>query len=45
MRKPKAPKILDAIADVVLRYRPKAKSAPAKRRTRRANKAKKAADG
>jgi hypothetical protein len=31
----KAPKVLDAIADVVLRYRPKAKSLPAKRRKRR----------
>jgi hypothetical protein len=34
MKKPKAPKILDAIADVVLRYRPKAKSKPAKKRQR-----------
>jgi hypothetical protein len=34
----KAPKILDAIADVVLRYRPKAKSKPARRRKRRAKK-------
>jgi hypothetical protein len=40
MKKPKAPKILDAIADVVLRYRPKAKSKPAKKRQRRARKVK-----
>ncbi len=32
----KAPKVLDAIAHVVLRYRPKAKSKPAKKRQRRA---------
>ena len=38
MRKPNTPKVLDAIADVVLRYRPKAKSKPAKRRKRRATK-------
>ena len=30
MKKP--PKVLDAIADVVLRYRPKPKSEPAKKR-------------
>ena len=35
---PSAPKILDAIADRVLRYRPKPKSKPAKRRKRRAAK-------
>jgi hypothetical protein len=35
MKTPKPPKVLDAIADVVLRYKPKAKSAPAKRRKRR----------
>ena len=35
----KTPAALDAIADKVLRYRPKAKSAPAKRRKRRAAKA------
>ncbi len=29
MTKPKVPKALDAIADVVLRYRPKPKSEPA----------------
>ena len=34
----KAPKALDAIADVVLAYRPKAKSKPARRRKRRATK-------
>jgi hypothetical protein len=32
------PKILDAVADRVLRYRPKPKSKPAKRRKRRAAK-------
>ena len=36
MKKP--PKALDAIADLVLAYRPKAKSKPARRRKRRANK-------
>lgn len=34
----KTPKALDAIADVVLRYRPKPKSKPARRRKRRKNK-------
>jgi hypothetical protein len=34
----KAPKILDAIADVVLRYRPKPKSEAAKSRKRKAAK-------
>jgi len=34
----KAPAILDAVADKVLRYRPKAKSKPARRRKRRAAK-------
>ena len=38
MTKHKAPKALDAIVDVVLAYRPKAKSKPARRRKRRANK-------
>jgi hypothetical protein len=32
------PKILNAIADVVLRYRPKPKSAPAKKRQRKRRK-------
>lgn len=32
------PKVLDAIADVVLAYKPKPKSAPAKKRKRRAAK-------
>jgi len=40
----KTPKVLDAIADKVLRYRPKAKSKPAKRRKRRAAKMRKADD-
>ena len=31
----KTPKVLDAIADKVLRYRPKPKSKPARRRKRR----------
>ena len=38
----KAPKVLDAIADVVLRYRPKAQSKPAKKRQRRRKKLQKA---
>ena len=37
----KTPKALDDIADAVLRYRPKPKSAPAKKRKRRATKARK----
>lgn len=37
MRKP--PKVLDAIADVVLAHKPKPKSKGAKRRKRRAKKA------
>jgi len=37
----KPPKILDAIADVVLRYRPKPKSDAAKKRKRKARKAQK----
>ena len=35
---PKTPKVLDAIADAVLGYRPKPKSNPAKKRRRRAAK-------
>jgi hypothetical protein len=35
MTKPKEQKALDAIADTVLRYRPKAKSKPAVQRKRR----------
>ena len=42
-KRAKPPKALDAIADVVLRYRPKPKSKPAKRRKRRATKLQKAA--
>jgi len=38
MTKPKVPRQLDAVVDVVLAYRPKAKSKPAKRRKRRAKK-------
>ena len=38
----KAPKSLDAIADVVLAYRPKPKTKPARRRKRRASKIAKA---
>jgi hypothetical protein len=34
MTKPKPPKELDAIADVVLAYRPKPKTKPAKKRRR-----------
>jgi hypothetical protein len=36
--KTKPPKALDAIVDIVLAYRPKAKSKPARRRKRRAAK-------
>jgi hypothetical protein len=39
---PKTPKVLDAIADVVLAHRPKPKSASAKKRKRRAAKIAKA---
>jgi hypothetical protein len=39
---PKPSEVLDKIADVVLAYRPKPKSKPAKKRTRRAAKAQKA---
>lgn len=35
MTKPKVPKALDAIADTVLAYRPKARSEPARQRKRR----------
>jgi len=35
MKKPKPPKSLDAITDLVLAYRPKPKSKPAKKRKRR----------
>jgi hypothetical protein len=38
MSKPQPPKELDAIADVVLAYRPKPKSKPGKKRKRRAAK-------
>lgn len=34
----KPPKILDKVADVVLAYRPKPKSKPARKRSRRRNK-------
>lgn len=40
MTKPKTPKALDTIADVVLAYRPKAKSKPAVQRKRRATRMK-----
>ena len=36
MTKPKTPKALDAVADIVLAYRPTAKSKPAVQRKRRA---------
>jgi hypothetical protein len=42
MTKPKVPKQLDAIVDVVLAYRPKGESKPARRRKRRAAKIAKA---
>jgi hypothetical protein len=35
MTKPKTPKALDAIADVVLKYRPTSRSEPARQRKRR----------
>jgi hypothetical protein len=38
---PKLPKALEKLADVVLAYRPKPKSEPAKKRKRRAAKARK----
>jgi hypothetical protein len=38
MSDPRIPKELDAIADVVLSYRPKPKSKPGKKRKRRAAK-------
>jgi hypothetical protein len=38
MNAPKPPKELDAIADVVLAYRPKPKSKPGKRRKKTAKK-------
>lgn len=38
MTKRKTPKALDAMTDLVLAYRPKAKSKPARRRKREANK-------
>jgi len=42
----KTPKILDAMTDKVLRYRPKPKSQPAKKRQRKRRKIEKAkADG
>lgn len=41
MKKPKPPKVLDAIADVVLRYRPKPKTTSARQRKRRAAKVQK----
>lgn len=42
MTKPKVPKQLDVVTDIVLAYRPTAKSKPARRRKRRANKLAKA---
>ncbi len=45
MKKPKPPKALDVITDLVLAYRPKPKSAPAKKRKRRATKARKENEG
>jgi hypothetical protein len=34
MKKPKLPKVLDAVADAVLSYRPKPKTKPARERQR-----------
>jgi len=44
MKKPKPPKVLNAIADVVLRYRPKPISVAAKKRRRAKRKMEKARD-
>lgn len=44
MSEPKPPKELDAIADVVLAYRPKPKSKPGKKRKKRAAQISKAND-
>ena len=38
MSRPNPPKELDAIVDVVLRYKPKPKSKPARKRARRSKK-------
>jgi hypothetical protein len=38
MKGPKTPKALDAIADIVLAYKPKPKSKPGKKRKKRAAK-------
>jgi len=38
MTKPKPPKALDAVADVVLAYKPKPKSGPAKQRRKKRRK-------
>jgi hypothetical protein len=43
MKKPNPPKVLDAMVAVVLAYRPKPKSKPAKKRKKRAAKIAKAA--
>lgn len=40
-KKAKPPKVFDAMVDVILAYRPKPKSKPAKKRKRRATKARK----
>lgn len=42
MKKLKPPKVLDAIADIVLRYRPKPKTKPARKRQRARRKLQKA---
>lgn len=44
MKEPQPPKALDAIADLVLAYRPKPKSKPAKKRKQRAGKVAKRTD-
>lgn len=45
MSDPKAPKELDAVADVVLAYKPKPKSKPAKKRKKMTKKLSKLASG
>jgi hypothetical protein len=41
----KPPKVLDAVVDVVLRYRPKPKSAPAKQRRKKRRQIERKKDG
>jgi hypothetical protein len=45
VKKPRTTKALDAMTDLVLAYRPKPKTKPAKRRKRRATKLRKENEG